>query len=178
VLTTVRQLRLSCHIKFNIMPQQNPTWVTSGFHSELAENRALLGHYAASSGNSLPTFRDNLSGPIFRNQEYFWLWYFWLLNMGPISFTETSVRNCRYLLRNDPEERSSQHPVCMPVFSPSCHINHPHYPKWFSHLLISGGGSNFVNICGNQIYILTLNPLMWRIWWVPNNASRWKMGFN
>jgi len=20
---------------------------------------------------------------------------------------------------------------------------------------------------------LTLNPLTWRIWWVPNNASRW-----
>jgi hypothetical protein len=25
---------------------------------------------------------------------------------------------------------------------------------------------------------LTLNLLMWRIWWAPNNASRWKMGFN
>jgi len=25
---------------------------------------------------------------------------------------------------------------------------------------------------------LTLNPLTWRIWWAPNNASRWQMGFN
>ena len=25
---------------------------------------------------------------------------------------------------------------------------------------------------------LTLNTLTWRIWWVPNNASRWQMGFN
>ena len=25
---------------------------------------------------------------------------------------------------------------------------------------------------------LTLTPLTWRIWWVPNNASRWRMGFN
>jgi hypothetical protein len=25
---------------------------------------------------------------------------------------------------------------------------------------------------------LTLYPLMWRIWWAPNNASKWQMGFN
>ena len=25
---------------------------------------------------------------------------------------------------------------------------------------------------------LTLMPLTWRIWWAPNNASRWQMGFN
>ena len=25
---------------------------------------------------------------------------------------------------------------------------------------------------------LTLNPLTWKIWWAPNNASRWQMGFN
>jgi hypothetical protein len=35
----------------------------SGFRREVDENCALLGHYAASSGNSLPTFRDNLSVP-------------------------------------------------------------------------------------------------------------------
>jgi hypothetical protein len=35
--------------------------VISGFPREVDENCALLGHYAASSGNSLPTFRNNLS---------------------------------------------------------------------------------------------------------------------
>ena len=25
---------------------------------------------------------------------------------------------------------------------------------------------------------LTLNPLTWKIWWAPNNASRWQVGFN
>jgi hypothetical protein len=25
---------------------------------------------------------------------------------------------------------------------------------------------------------LTLNPLTWKIWWAPNNACRWQMGFN
>jgi hypothetical protein len=26
--------------------------------------------------------------------------------------------------------------------------------------------------------LLTLILLMWRIWWAPNNASKWQMGFN
>jgi hypothetical protein len=41
--------------------------VTSGFHLEIDESCALLGCYAGSSGNSLPTFRDNLSGPVLRD---------------------------------------------------------------------------------------------------------------
>jgi len=35
----------------------------SGFHREADENCALLGYYAANSGNFLPTFRDKLSVP-------------------------------------------------------------------------------------------------------------------
>jgi hypothetical protein len=34
--------------------------VISGFRREVAENCTLLGYYAASSGISLPTFRENL----------------------------------------------------------------------------------------------------------------------
>jgi len=26
--------------------------------------------------------------------------------------------------------------------------------------------------------VLTLILLTWRIWWAPNNASKWQMGFN
>ena len=26
--------------------------------------------------------------------------------------------------------------------------------------------------------LLTLNTLTWKIWWAPNNGSRWQMGFN
>jgi hypothetical protein len=29
-----------------------------------------------------------------------------------------------------------------------------------------------------QWFTLTLNPLTFKIWWAPNNASRWQMGFN
>jgi len=36
--------------------------MVSGFLLEVDENSVLLGYYAASSGNSSPTFRDNLSG--------------------------------------------------------------------------------------------------------------------
>ena len=35
--------------------------VMPGFRREVDENCALQGYYAASSGNSLPTFRDDLS---------------------------------------------------------------------------------------------------------------------
>jgi len=30
----------------------------------------------------------------------------------------------------------------------------------------------------NDTWDLTLILLMWRIWWAPNNASKWHMGFN
>jgi len=43
--------------------------VISRFRREVDENCALLGCYAASSGNSIPTFRDNLSVPSSRVQE-------------------------------------------------------------------------------------------------------------
>jgi hypothetical protein len=39
-------------------------WAISGFRrNEVDENCALLGCYAANSGNFLPTVRDNLSVP-------------------------------------------------------------------------------------------------------------------
>jgi len=41
----------------------------SGFRREVSENCTLLGSYAASSGNLLPTFRDNLSSGVKWNPE-------------------------------------------------------------------------------------------------------------
>jgi hypothetical protein len=38
-------------------------FLISGFRREVDEKCALLGYYAASGGNSLPTFRDSLSVP-------------------------------------------------------------------------------------------------------------------
>ena len=70
-------------------------WVTAAFRRD-ADNCALLGYYAESSGNFLPTFGDNHSVPSSRVKM-----------MGPIGCPETSVRNCHYSLRNNLEERSS-----------------------------------------------------------------------
>jgi len=71
-------------------------WVTAAFRREADDNCALLGSYAASSGNFLLTFRDNLSIPSSRVEM-----------MVPIVCPETSIRNYHYSLRNDPEERSA-----------------------------------------------------------------------
>jgi hypothetical protein len=43
--------------------------MVSGFRREVDDNCALLGYYAASSGNFLPTFRNNLSFPVFKGQK-------------------------------------------------------------------------------------------------------------
>jgi hypothetical protein len=64
------------------------SFVTSGFPREIDENCALLGSYSASSGNFLPTFRDNLSVP-------------------PSRVHKLTARNCLFSLRNNPEERST-----------------------------------------------------------------------
>jgi hypothetical protein len=59
-----------------------------GYPNSLTTENCLLGYYAASKGNSLPTFRENLSGD-------------W--------FTENSAGNYHYSLRNNPEGIS--HPL-------------------------------------------------------------------
>jgi hypothetical protein len=43
--------------------------VISGFRPDVGEICALLRYYSASSGNPLPTFRDNVSGPSLRVKE-------------------------------------------------------------------------------------------------------------
>ena len=45
--------------------------VISGFRRDVDEICALLGYYAASCGNPLPTFRYNVSVPSSRVKKYF-----------------------------------------------------------------------------------------------------------
>jgi hypothetical protein len=68
----------------------------SGFHHKVAENCPLMDYYAASIGNSLPMFWDNILALDFLP-----------LKMGPIGFPETLVMKCHYSLRNSPEDHSS-----------------------------------------------------------------------
>jgi hypothetical protein len=83
------------------------------------KNCTLLGYYAASNSNSLPTFRDYLSVPPWRVENLFWILFgflafadwilfgFLTLEDEPIGCPQTSVRNYHYSLRKNPEERSS-----------------------------------------------------------------------
>jgi hypothetical protein len=48
------------------------TDIISGFRCKVYENSVLLGYYATSSGNSIPTFRDNLSVPSSRVNPWRW----------------------------------------------------------------------------------------------------------
>ena len=45
------------------IPHRGVQCVISGFRRDIYENCSLLGNYAANNGDSLPTFRDNLSVP-------------------------------------------------------------------------------------------------------------------
>jgi len=48
-----------------------------------------------------------------------------------------------------------------------------------SYLLLEDLGPFTFRVMPKQPNVaLTLIPLTWRIWWAPNNASRWQMGFN
>jgi hypothetical protein len=76
-------------ITLRVWMKQTKKHVISVFRREIDENCALLGYYAASSGNSLPTFRDNISVPPSRE-------YSWPLKMGLIGSLKTSVRNIPY----------------------------------------------------------------------------------
>jgi hypothetical protein len=65
------------------------------------------GYYIAYSGNSLPTFRYNLSVPSARlNKSKKKAWIYSSLKMWPINCPETSVRNYHQTLCNNPEERA------------------------------------------------------------------------
>ena len=61
---------------------------------------ALLGYYAAYTGNSLPPFQNNLSVLSPRMKKSMKNGVSWPLKMGPIGCPETSVRNCHYMMSN------------------------------------------------------------------------------
>ena len=65
-------------------------WMISGLRLEVDDSCALLGYYAASSGNFLPTFRDNLL----------------VQPHGTVGCPERSVRSYHYSVRSSSEESS------------------------------------------------------------------------
>ena len=105
------------------------TGVISGFFHIVDENCALMGYYAASSGNFLQKFRDSLPVPSSRvlkmrpidcSETSVRNYHYPLrepLKMGPIGCPETSVRNYKYSQLNNPEVRS-YHVVIFVVYKP------------------------------------------------------------
>jgi hypothetical protein len=79
--------------------------VISGFCRDVDNIRALLGYYSASSGNSLPTFRDNVSVPYSRVTNFGTASS---LKMGPIRCSATSVKDYHSTPHNIAENRRSQ----------------------------------------------------------------------
>jgi hypothetical protein len=81
--------------RINILPgtlriSKIPFVVISGFRHEVAENRAPLGHYAASSGNVFTDVSGHSIGPILRVQEFF------SRPMGAIGFPELPLLDQTY----------------------------------------------------------------------------------
>jgi len=72
---------LCCKASIATYPVRNTNGslcVISGFRREVHKICAVVGYYAAYSGNSLPTFRDNLSVPSSRvNKLKIWIFYSW-----------------------------------------------------------------------------------------------------
>ena len=62
----LRKTLLDSTRKLKILPCAKLQCVISNFRREVADNCALLGYYGTGGGNSLPTFRDNLSVPASR----------------------------------------------------------------------------------------------------------------
>jgi hypothetical protein len=75
----------------------------SGYRRDADEICALLGYYTVSSGNPLPTFRDNLSVSYPRVKKSTKTH-----ENGADRLSETSVQKYHSKLRNIPEERTSQ----------------------------------------------------------------------
>jgi hypothetical protein len=74
-------------VKFGYFDDQHEGCLLSGFHSDVDQICALLGHYTASNDNSIPTFRDNLSVPSSRVKNFGFLnledgTYIWSRNFG------------------------------------------------------------------------------------------------
>jgi hypothetical protein len=62
---------------------------------------AILGYCAVFSGNSLPTFQDDLLVPFSRHKKFLDFWISWPLKMGVIGCPETSAKIYSYRLHNN-----------------------------------------------------------------------------
>jgi len=84
----------------------NDTVLLRALYSHWHDNWAFLDDYAASSGNFIPAFRENLDSLLLTMGS---ILDSWLLKLGTIGCPETSVSNYHHSLRNNISEQRSSH---------------------------------------------------------------------
>jgi len=72
----------------------------------------------------------------------------------------------------------------MELFSQSAYrsfrVNVLHDNRSFQRFAVQFAFLNILNLNLSRFLLLKLTLILptWRIWWAPNNASRWQLGFN
>ena len=114
--------------------------LTSGFRRKVDKNCALLGSYASPSGNSLPSFHEEIIFPVFRG-----------LDSQPLKLgcPETSVINYHYSLLNDPGERSFDIDITADSISISRLIT--------SYFVPAAGNTKYLFIWGGAVKFRTMS---------------------
>jgi hypothetical protein len=84
---------------YSISDNKTIVCMISGFRLEVDEIFAFLGYYAVYGGNSLLTFRDNISVPSSTVKKSVFL----ALEDGTNMLSRNVGKNCHFRLRNIPE---------------------------------------------------------------------------
>jgi hypothetical protein len=137
---------------------------------------ARLGYYAAASGSSVPTFRDNLSVPSSRAKvtESFFQGTSWLLYCSRNQLAATSEchsgfkwQGCRHFKITGPEVSFDN------IYSVSRSLD-----SWMSMVTfgygLGGGSSNSISRRGRDCFCPRLRP--YRLWDPPRSLSRRNQG--
>ena len=148
--------------------------VISGVRFEVDKNCALLGYYAASSGNLLPTFRDNFSVPSsgVKSPKR--------LKMEPISCPETSVRNNHY-----PKKSTVLSHFYIQLLCELCHSNLPCYNVCCHKYPMEDIFRRFLSKAINDVDEMDYHIHCWKKWWSLEKTyccggvrlSLWNCGF-
>jgi len=74
----------------------------------------------------------------------------------------------RHLQENVLEGHETRRCFCLNICARITYLRYKFY-QWH--------GKQFCKNFNSVTIKLTLSPLTWKIWWAPNNVSRWQMGF-
>ena len=99
----------------------------------------------------------------------------WCTTVGRTPLDEWSARRRDlYLTTHDTHNRQ----ISMPPVGFKHTISAGEWPAWCIIVCDLETSRMVLHIYMTLVNDLTLMLLTWRKWWTPNNASKWKMGFN